>query len=420
MRRWVLVAFAVCCSTAAGAAFAEESATATQSEPATAASAKPAPSAEAIDGAFSALVMLGDKARRQGQITDAVTAYREALALHDDATVTGRLGLLYALADAPEMAARNLLEALERGGGQGAEKEEFFKAFKLARPRVCLLHVRGNVFDAEVAVDDGRFSKEFGPVFKLFVMPGKHVIRGRSKDAGDIVVEQVCPAGGEETAVLKWKTARTAPLRLDRLLRDKRKDHDPVTAVDIPRMEDGPAPREPSKGEAVGEAKSRGVRGAVGVGPTVVLGVATWTPAVGATVSGSVSPSESFSIGLDVRAAWLASGIGGEPIYAMTAGALLGACGHWRWLFGCGVGHLGFISVNYSKGPFAGQSFTAVKPGFGVRAGARWSLAGPLSVQVSVDALGLTRNTRVKIADDVVAEQPAVLLGATASGVWQF
>jgi len=60
--------------------------------------------------------MLAEKAHREGHLKDAITAYQKALALRDDAVVTGRLGVLYAIAGAPEMATRNLLVALERGG----------------------------------------------------------------------------------------------------------------------------------------------------------------------------------------------------------------------------------------------------------------------------------------------------------------
>jgi hypothetical protein len=80
----------------------------------------------------------------------------------------------------------------------------------------------------------------------------------------------------------------------------------------------------------------------------VVLGVATWSPAIGVGIAGSLRPNEYVSLGLEGRAAWLTSGIEGEPISAMTAGGLVSVCGHLRWFFGCALGHVGVIHGTFS------------------------------------------------------------------------
>lgn len=438
MRRWVLVALFSCCCTLVRAVSADEGTPPPASATLSATTAPPsaassAPSPQAIQAAFSTLVALGDKARKEGQFTDAMDAYRKALALRDDPVLVGKLGLIYAIGGAPEMATRNLLVALERGGGTPIEKKEFFRVFQQTRPHVCLLHVLGNVFDAEVSIDASPFRKEMGPTFKLFVMPGKHVVRGRAPNGDEAVAEKECPKGGEETATLQWNLpARVeaveslreeeedapppaTPMRPGRLLK-VRIERDPMlTAVD-----DEPPPRGPIVGGVLGEQKKPPPRGAIGGGAAFVFGVASWGPAVGVALHGSARPIEAFSIDLDVRAAWLTSGIGGEPIKAMSVGGLLSACGHWRWFFGCGSGYLGAIRIDANDGRYQEHSYLFVKPGLGGRLGGIIRLAPTIGLQLSAEIIGLNSGIRVVVNRATLTDQPPLMMGANVLGVWEF
>ncbi|TKC98287.1 tetratricopeptide repeat protein [Polyangium fumosum] len=374
---------------------------------------------------MSALVKLADAARKQGRWTDAELGYREALKLRNDATVVGRLGLTLVAAGQPARGARNLMEAIERGGGVGPEKEEFFKVFKRIRPTVCLLYVKGNVNDAVVSIDGGPFHVENGTQFKLFVAPGKHVLEGKSEERGVARAERTCPEGGEATTVLLWHWPAGLPQKPERLFRRRKKDEvipgiDDDRPADIPREEDEPPPRKPIFGGVGGEDRPAQKRGSVGGGVAVVSGVATWAPAVGVALHGSIRPVEVVSIGLDARAAWLTSGIGGEPIDGMTVGALVSVCGHWRWLFGCGAGHLGIISVTFDKTAFEGRGFTFFRPGLGARIGAAIPFSQVLGLQVSADVIGLNAGVRVLANGKQVSDQPPLMIGGNLLGVWEF
>jgi len=387
--------------------------------------ATPPPDPAAVDAAVSALVKLADTARKQGRWEDAELGYREALKLRNDATVVGRLGLTLVAAGQPARGARNLMEAIERGGGVGPENDEFFKVFKRIRPTVCLLYVKGNLTDALVSIDGGAFHKENGSQFKLFVAPGKHVLEGKSEERGVARAERTCPEGGEATTVLLWHWPAGLPQKPERLFRLRKKGEvipgiDDDRPADIPREEDEPPPRKPIFGGVGGEDRPAQKRGSVGGGVAVVSGVATWAPAIGVALHGSLQLHEVISLDLDARAAWLTSGIGGEPINGMTLGVLLSVCGHWRWLFGCATGHLGMIAVSFDETRYQGRSFAAFRPGIGGRVGVHVGVTDALAIVSSVDALGLNVGTRVVANGVAVSEQPPIMIGGSVLGVWKF
>ncbi|TKC94690.1 tetratricopeptide repeat protein [Polyangium fumosum] len=378
-----------------------------------------------MDAAVSALVKLADSARKQGRWADAELGYREALKLRNDATVVGRLGLTLVGAGQPARGARNLMEAIERGGGVGSENDEFFKVFKRIRPTVCLLYVKGNLTDALVSIDGGAFHKENGSQFKLFVAPGKHVLEGKSEERGVARAERTCPEGGEATTVLLWHWPDGLPTKPERLFRHRKKGEvipglDDDRPADIPREEDEPPPPKPIFGGVGGEERPVHKRGSVGGGVAVVSGVATWTPAVGVALHGSVRLHEVVSLDLDARAAWLTGGIGGRPIGGMTAGALLSVCGHWRWVFGCATGHLGAIFVDFDEARYEGRSYAFFTPGLGGRAGARIPIGDALAIRVTGDVIGLNGGIVVVADQETVADHPPVMIGGSVMGTWEF
>jgi len=137
-------------------------------------------------------------------------------------------------------------------------------------------------------------------------------------------------------------------------------------------------------------------------------------------VGGSLQMHEHVSLGLEGRAAWLASGVEGRPIDAMTAGGLVSACAHYRWFFGCVLGHVGVININASPESYKPVSVTAVKPGGGGRIGAKVQLTRNFSIQAAADVLGLSSGIKIAVGPTIVAEQPPIMLAVQLGGGWEF
>lgn len=173
-------------------------------------------------------------------------------------------------------------------------------------------------------------------------------------------------------------------------------------------------PPKPKKPE-----EKRGVRFSVSGGVVTVFGVASWNPAIGGVLGGRLSPNEYVSLGLEGRAAWLTSGVGGSRISAMTAGGLLSGCGHWKWVFGCALGHLGAINIEFEKGTFFGKKYSFFMPGVGGRLGARVRRKS-FVLEASADVLRLQAGTTVAIDQKVIAEQPPWMVAGQLSGGWEW
>jgi hypothetical protein len=405
------------------------------SNPPTSAPAAPSsgPDKDASDAAFRNLVRKGDLARARGNVDEAIDAYLKALDLHDDPTVNGRLGLIGAMVDLPAPAATRLSRAIEGGGGATSmEKDAFFQAFKRVRPLVCRLLINGNVYEAETAIDAAEFAPGIGPTYWLFITPGKHVVRGQSAIHGEVSVVVNCPAGGEADVFLEWKLPEPPPVA-------PAPDAAPLQAAPPPPPLPAPAFRHAvaiiqrgdsssddpwASDDRTSEApwpqrKASRMHGSVGVGPALVLGAASWRPSFGAMLSGSLRWS-ALSINADARAAWLTYGIGGQPIRAMTAGAVLSGCGHWRWLFGCIAAHLGMVRVEATGDAYTSESFTGFKPGLGMRGGADIPLPGGFALRIAGDVVGLPGGTRIRVGSRIIADQPPILVGANVTGLWLF
>ena len=388
----------------------------------------PPPSPEAIAEAWRALVDVGDKARARGRVQEALTAYRQARALREDPELMGRMGLYLLELDNPIGAGSFLLNAIERGAGKSPqEKEKLVRGFVAVRARICMVAVHGNVYDAKVDINGRAVSENLGANFRRFEGGGRLVVVGHSQELGEARAEVDCPAGGEADVYLRWKLPEKAP-----------KAEPEPAPVAVPAVEKPMPPKvqsavEYSKQEdpyaysdtkdqidrAVG--KTPPLHGFIAVGPVVVFGAATWTPAVGLSLVGGWRPNKHFSIELEGRAAWLAGNVKGEAISTMTAGGLVGLCGHWRWFFGCGLGHLGMIRVSWDEESFVKDSADVfVRPGFGARMGARFHLADRLGVQVAGDVLGLTSGMRLAVGRTILNEQPPVMIGTSLGGFWRF
>ncbi|MDC0748995.1 tetratricopeptide repeat protein [Polyangium mundeleinium] len=279
----------------------------------------PSPSPEAITKAWKAFVELGDAARARGQVEEALKAYRRAYDLHPDPELAARVGLFLLEVDRPLSAATLLMEALEGGAGKDAkEKEKIMRGILTVRSRICLLHVRGNVYDATVTIDGRSATNELGSTFRSFERPGRLVIVGQSKEHGESREVVDCPAGGQVYAHLRWKLPEPAP----QATAEPAPPPAPCTPVAPPSVGAPLAVTKAKADHALGiyverytkqenpygydeppakraDAEKAGMRGFVGLGPVVVFGAATWAPAVGASITGGLRLHEHVSLELE-------------------------------------------------------------------------------------------------------------------------
>ncbi|TKC99608.1 hypothetical protein [Polyangium fumosum] len=371
------------------------------------------------ESAFAAHVAKGDRERAQGRLYDAAAAYADALAIRHDSVVAGRLGVLM-VHDRPAHAAELLLDAIKHANTTPAERKTFSDAYEVVRTKGAWVDVIISHAGARTTLD-GKPRNESGfSAFAMFVLAGEHEVRASLPGfVDDARTFRVVPK--EDMRIeLELKPIADFDSEPRLLTRENRsssgdspnelghestytKQEDPFGYED-PKPVERPAP----------------TRWSIGAGPVVVLGVASWMPAVGVVAGGSFRPNEYVSLGLEGRAAWLTTGVGGEPISAMTAGGIASVCGHYRWAFGCAIGHLGVIRVAFSDDAFKPRTDYLFKPGVGGRLGARFVPARSFAVQGAVDLLGLSSGVLVGVGTQVVSETPPLMVSASILGTWEF
>ncbi|MDI1432825.1 hypothetical protein [Polyangium sorediatum] len=367
---------------------------------------------------FTALVAKAERERRAGRLAEAATAYAEAFEIEQDPLVAGRLGVLLVEFGNPTEAADLLLDAIERAtDAPAAERKTFLKAYDTARARVCRVEVTVSEAHTQISLDGVVKQSDGITGFTMFIPPGEHELRAKLKGFEDGVTSFTASKGGTLRVELTLLPVRAfvpiePPLRLKRLR--------PELAVNLEEPPNDEPAREPIVGGVAGEEQKKSARGSVSAGPVIVFGVASWQPAIGAVVAGSLRPNEFVSLGLEARAAWLTSGVRGRKISAMTAGGLVSACGHWRWLFGCALGHLGVLNIEGAEGSYVRESYANLLPGLGARVGATWRLTRSFTMQAGADIVGLTRGLKIVAGKTVLVEQPPVLAGAHFVGGWEF
>ncbi|MRG98508.1 hypothetical protein [Polyangium spumosum] len=386
-------------------------------------------SPDAIDEAtreseFAALVAKGDRERAAGRLSEAAMSYAAAMKVRRDPVVEGRLGVLM-VRDRPAQAAELLHDALKRANTTNAERQAFFNAYEAVRARGAWVDVVISHAGARVTLDGDPRNKAGLSAFSMFVLTGEHELRASlDGHADDARMFRVVPRKDLRIEL----TLKPRPMfddgELRLLTREKRsppaealKELGHARASDAPtftKQEDPFGYEDPKPAEKPAEK-----RWSIGGGPVVVLGVASWMPAVGIVAGGSYRPNEYVSFGLEGRAAWLTTGVGGEPISAMTAGGIASVCGHYRWAFGCAIGHLGVITVQSSGDSFKSRSDTGVMPGIGARLGARFVLARSFALQGAVDLLGLSSGVRVGVEGRVISETPPLMVATSIVGTWE-
>lgn len=388
------------------------------------------PSTPEMEARFNLLVKTGDLARLSGRHNEAATAYKAALDIHRHPAIRGRLGLVLVKLGHFDQAAEELHEALEHGQGVALqERREVAAAFDKAKASTTWVTVNVSHLGAKVTCDGVLWNTEKGfASFWRFAMPGEHTLRARLDGLEDAVATFTAKPGEEITISLKLE-----PLKLSALTEfsaDVAKNQNDTRTfppylptsniVNDPNYD----PREdPSYGEPKEKPpvkKKTGTRVSVNGGVVTVLGVASWNPAVGGVVGVTVKPNEFLSLGLEGRAAWLTTGIAGEPISAMTAGGVVSACGHLKRFFGCGLGHLGVLNLDASKSTYKEASGTHFKPGLGVRLGAEIVNSSPFHLHGVVDAIVLRDGYRAWAGKALIVDQPPIMIGGQLLGGWEF
>lgn len=346
-------------------------------------------------------------------------AYEAALRKQRDPIIVGRYGLVLMKLGQFDKAAEKLHVALERGqGASSQERREIAEAFDKARALTTWVNVPISHMGATISYDGGPLGVT-STFFWMFAMPGEHTLRAKLDGYEEAVETFTAKPGQEITVMLKL-----VPLPLPELPKPQSENEDVLRKRRYPPYlhtsnvwgDPDYAPKEdPTYGEPKETKpmeKKTGPRFSVMGGVVTAFGVASWNPAVGAVVGVGLRPHENFSIGLEGRAAWLTTGVANRPISSTTAGGIVSACGHFRWFFGCGLGHLGAINVQLDPASYRAASLTYFKPGVGGRIGARVGIGKTFLLQGAVDALWFSRGTRVVIEQVTIVDQPPIMVGA--------
>ena len=374
---------------------------------------------------FAAHFAKAERERRAGRFSEAAEAYAEALKIQWDPLASGRLGVLLVELGQPTTAADILLDAIESAtSASPAERQGFLRAYDKAILEVCRVEIDISQAHTLLSVDGEEAFPDAVTGFTLFLRPGEHELRAKLNHFEDAVVHFTATKGGRMrvSLVLEPLPSIDPPKPPDQLFRRRRlirrETEEVLKNAEEPPKDEGE--KRVVYGGVDGGPKPEKTRISVEGGPLIVFGVATWAPAVGAVAGVRFRLKEYFSLGLEARGAWLTDGIKGEPINAMTAGGIASGCLHWRWLYGCAVGHLGVINVQGQKSSYKPQSDTFVKLGFGGRVGASLSLGRGFVLGASFDAMGLDRGIRVIAGQTELVNHPPVMLGTQIIGAWEF
>lgn len=390
------------------------------------------PSNPEMEARFNLLVKTGNLARLSGRHDEAATAYKAALDIHRHPVIRGRLGLVLLKLGHPDQAAEELHEALEHGQGVALEeRREVAAAFDKAKSSTTWVTVNVSQLGAKVTCDGVLWNTEKGfASFWRFTMPGEHTLRAQLDGFEDAVATFTGKPGDEITLSLNLVPRAEsklpelpAPAPAVIVPHEKRTFPPVLPASNIASDPNYDPHEDPSYGEPKDTKpvkKKEGTRFSVNGGIVTVFGVASWNPAVGGVVGVSVKPKEFLSLGLEGRAAWLTTGVADQPINAMTAGGIVSACGHIRWFFGCGLGHIGAIVVELDPSGYKSETDTQFKPGLGGRIGVRKRLGDSFELGGTFDAMWLRAGTRIVVKETEIVAQPPVLLSLQMTGGWEF
>ncbi|MDI1436570.1 hypothetical protein [Polyangium sorediatum] len=333
---------------------------------------------------FKALVESGDRALAAGRLNDAADAYEGALNLKLDPRLLGRLGLVLSMfQQTPEndiVIARALHAAVsEAAGASSAERRQFFEAYERVRKRVCRLDVMTSDVNANVMIGGSNVGRSEG-AFWTFVPPGKIDVVASLPERRDVKETVACVSGKPIFVELNFPPPppREAPPRGTIVREPKEK---PV----VVREKVGP----------LSAPTGRGLFSVEG-GPTLVAG-ALPSPALGASLAGWYR-RETFSVTAGVRGAWSVGSVEDRPIDAFILSGVAGPCVSWRWLDTCVLASLNVIQYDMADPPpYLPDRESEVIPGVGIGIGARYKIAGPVSIRLFGDVSSMLRQTSISI-----------------------
>lgn len=389
-----------------------------------------APSDAVRRAAFDALVQQAYQARLAGRDADAARLFKSALEMQHHPVISGQLGVLLVKLGQMDKAAEELHEGVTRGFNVAAPVlQEVALAFQKARLATTWVQVEMSHAGAKVLYDDTQKNPEGYSTFWMYALPGEHTVRASLDGYEDAVATFTAKAGEEITVTLRFirrpdiePADPTKPI-LEQLKRQKRIFPPPFRGSNVWGDENYDPKEDPNYGEPKETKpvpKDTGMRFSVMAGVVTVFGVASWNPAVGPVVGVGLRPKEWLSFGLEGRAAWLTTGVGDRNISAMTGGGNLLACGHVKWFFGCGVGHLGAINVKFSDTTYKEKSTTHLRPGAGGRIGAEIKPWPSFAFRGVVDVLALANRHEVWAGDTLVADQAPWFIATQLLGGWEF
>jgi hypothetical protein len=377
------------------------------------------------------LVKTGDQARLSGRYEEAATAYTLALEIQDDPVISGRRGLVLMKLGQLDLAGDDLYVAVVNGQGQGVmtqERNEVTAAYDKAKVLTAWVNIDISHAGAKVTCDGVPKNPKGFATFWRFMKPGEHTVNVQLEGYEEASQTFTTTAG--DTTTIHFKLVPLAGPKLPELpapvavtLHDNRVFPPMLRASNVAGDPNYDPHEDPSYGEpkeTKSAKKKSGPRFSVNGGVVTVFGVASWNPAVGGVVGVGLRPNDYFSLGLEGRAAWLTTGVGGEPISAMTAGGILSACGHLRWFIGCALGHLGVLNVDFSKSTYKEASNIHFKPGFGGRFGAEFPISSSFKLRGVVDVLVLRNGHRIWAGETLIVDQPPIMLGGQLLGGWEF
>jgi hypothetical protein len=330
-----------------------------------------------------------------------------------------------------DRAGEDLYEAVVHGQGVPTqERREVAAAYDKAKSLTTWVNVDISQAGANVTCDGIPWNRHGFSSFWRFAMPGEHTLRAKLDGYEEAVQTFTAKPGEEITVTLKLlpnpeirpsdQTERT----IETLLKKNRRFPPQLHGSNVWGRPDYDPKEDPDHGEPKETKpvqKNDGPRFSVNGGVVTVFGVASWNPAVGGVVGVSVKPKEFLSFGLEARAAWLTTQVVPESrINAMTAGGILSACGHLRWFFGCGLGYAGATNVDPSNKSYREKTLSFTQLGFGARAGVELRIGSAFIARGNVDILRLARGIQVAVGNQVVVDQPPVMVSAQINGGVEF
>lgn len=378
---------------------------------------------------FDSFVAMGKQAQLARRYQEAATAYKEALKIQPHPVIAGRYGLMLMKLGHLDKAADELHDAHERGQGVSLqERRDVAAAYDKAKALTTWVTVNVSQIGAMVTCDGEPWNREGISSFWHFAMPGEHTLRARLDGYEEAVETFTAKPGDEITISLKLVPVDAS--KLPELSAEfATNQNEPRTFPPYLRTSNiaGDSNYSPKEDPFYGEPKDSkpvkkrtGPRVSVTGGVVTVFGVASWNPAVGPVIGVSVKPKEFLSLGLEGRAAWLTTDVADRQISAMTAGGIVSACGHLKWFFGCGLGSIGALNVQFSEQSYTGKSSTDLKVGLGGRIGASFHVSDSGFVTGSIDILKLSRGTRIGVNNQIIADIAPILIGGQISGGLEF